>query len=275
MGLLSGLGAVVGSIIAPGIGTAIGGALGGAGDYMLNKHDSRDAASRQNQYQLYMSNSAHQREVADLRAAGLNPVLSALGSGASVMSVPVNGSYNSDNVDARSALESQRRQETAVANATIGKLLQDAATGSALERQSYEVTRTERSKQAQNAAQARLLDAQAVTEATKQLQGLASARFMDEQAKTQATLRDLNVANTALAIANRGLTSEREALTRGQKQWNFYNYLRDRRREDFMSEMRRKDPMHYQQLIRTEMFGSTPLQLMLNSVMPAFTGGEK
>ena len=267
MGLFSSIGSLFGSV---------GSAIGGIGDYFLNKHDSRDAASRQNQYQLYMSNSAHQREVADLRAAGLNPVLSALGNGASVMSVPVNGSYNSDNVDARSALESQRRQETAVANATIGKLLQDASTGAALEQQAYEVTRTERSKQGQNAAAARLLDAQAVTEVTKQLQGLASARFMDEQAKTQATMRDLNAANTALAIATRGLTSEREALTRGQKQWNFYNYLRDRRREDFMLEMRRKDPMHYEQLIRTEMFGSSPIQLLLNSVMPGFiSGGDK
>lgn len=266
MGLFSSIGSLFGSV---------GSAIGGIGDYFLNKRDSRDAASRQNQYQLYMSNSAHQREVADLRAAGLNPVLSALGNGASVMSVPVNGSYQSDNVDTRSALESQRRQETAVANATISKLLQDTATGSALEQQSYEVSRTERSKQAQNLAQAKLLEAQRLTEQTKQLQGLASARFMDEQAKTQATMRDLNAANTALAIATRGLTSEREALTRGQKQWNFYNYLRDRRREDFMSKMRRTDPMHYEQLIRTEMFGSSPIQLLLNSVMPGFTGGEK
>lgn len=56
--------------------------IGAVTGHQANQAADR-AANRQNDFQREMSNTAHQRQVKDLRAAGLNPILSAMGSGAS------------------------------------------------------------------------------------------------------------------------------------------------------------------------------------------------
>lgn len=67
------------SSVAKFAGTALGGMAGGFAGDIFSASMARKAAGRQMGFQRDMSNTAHQREVRDLRLAGLNPILSATG----------------------------------------------------------------------------------------------------------------------------------------------------------------------------------------------------
>lgn len=66
----------------PTIGAALIGGASSLGGSLWSGSQSAKQASANRKHYLRMSNTAHQRQVKDLAAAGLNPILSAYGSGA-------------------------------------------------------------------------------------------------------------------------------------------------------------------------------------------------
>lgn len=75
-----------GALFGGGLASAAGAGLASSALDIWKLGRESDEAQFQRDWQANMSNTAHQREVADLRAAGLNPILSAGGGGASTPS---------------------------------------------------------------------------------------------------------------------------------------------------------------------------------------------
>lgn len=109
--------------MSPFIPALIGGAISAYGQYRANR-ETRASTQRQMDFQQRMSNTAHQRQMADLKTAGINPMLSAKLGGASS---PAGASYQAGNIGA-SAVEGYGKVSSAKQAQAQAKYISGAQT---------------------------------------------------------------------------------------------------------------------------------------------------
>lgn len=150
---------------------ALGSGLSYLGAQSANSAN-RDLVGQQMAFQERMSNTAYQRAVKDMEAAGINPMLAFSQGGASS---PVGGTANMTN-----PLEGTSGEFVNTAKAAI------------LEREALKASiETQKTQQMKNLADAKLADSSIGTQKTQQMKNLADAGLSSSSAETQKNQRSL------------------------------------------------------------------------------------
>lgn len=188
MGLFSGIvdtvkdiGGAVGSFVNPGIGSLIGGGLSYLGQKSANTANAQQAAQQmafqeastkeQMDFQERMSNTAYQRGIADLKAAGVNPMLAYAHAGASS---PAGASSTGASAQMQNALGAgvQSGFKGAMTSATIDQMEQQ--------------NRNLRATNEQIHAQTDALDTQSALNKVNALKSVAETQLTTQSAKNAA-----------------------------------------------------------------------------------------
>lgn len=122
-------------------GAIIGGLMSRSGQNSANRTNLK-IAREQMAFQERMANTAHQREIVDLKAAGLNPILSATGGHGAPSPAGASTTVQNENAGLGEAVASAGRiagmekarlaMEAAVASSSVEKAQQEVITGQAL-----------------------------------------------------------------------------------------------------------------------------------------------